>query len=93
MAKIPKLIILLVIFIVVSVFSIAHAFNPATHLYIAQGVFRVQDKDLNYGSIAPDMALYTHQEKWPTSFEDTHYNYIDLMKYAFGSTQKAFARG
>jgi hypothetical protein len=73
--------------------SITHAFNSATHLYIAQEVFQVQDIDLYYGSIAPDLALYADPEKWPTSFEDTHYNYIDLSSYASGFTKKAFASG
>jgi hypothetical protein len=95
MAKLTKskLISLLVGFTIVLGFSNVHAFNPATHLFIAQGVFHSQDVDLDYGSISPDLIFFADQEKWPTSFEDTHYNYIDLRSYAIGHAQKAFALG
>jgi hypothetical protein len=93
MGKLFKLLSFLVGITIILGLSIAHAFNSATHLYIAQRVFQVQDIDLYYGSIAPDLALYADPGKWPTSFEDTHYNYIDLRSYALGFTQKAFALG
>ena len=71
----------------------AHAFSSATHLYIAQHAFGVQNTDLFYGSIAPDIALYTDPDKWPTAFGDTHYDYVDLKRYAVFPVQKAFAKG
>lgn len=86
-------------FLIVFIFMVlvypldTNAFNPATHLYIAEKVFQVQNIDLYYGSITPDIELYADQEKWPTSFEDTHYTYIDLRPYAIGFTQKTFALG
>jgi hypothetical protein len=73
-----------------------HAFNSGTHLYIAEQVLQkcTQKIDLYYGSIAPDLSLYVAEpQNWPTSFEDTHYKYIDLRPYALGSKQKAFALG
>lgn len=76
--------------------SLVQAFNPATHIYIADKVFRnCRPKiDLYYGSIAPDLALYVPDpEKWPTAFDDTHYNYINLSSYALRFSQKAFALG
>jgi hypothetical protein len=74
----------------------AHAFNSGTHLYIAEQVFQnyTPKIDLYYGSIALDLSLYVAKpEKWPTSFWDTHHDYIDLRPYALGFTQKAFALG
>jgi hypothetical protein len=75
----------------------AQAFNPATHLYIADNVFPYCGNkiDLYYGSFAPDLALYVAnlEVNWSTAFEDTHYTYMDLRSDAFGSTQKAFAKG
>jgi len=71
-------------------------FNSATHIYIAERVFPnwFNKIDLFYGSIAPDLALYVaNPEKWPTAFGDTHYNYIDLRRYAWSSAQRAFAVG
>jgi hypothetical protein len=78
--------------------TLVQAFNPATHLYIAERVFpnSVQKIDLYYGSIAPDLVYYVLQpDKWPTptAFEDTHYEYINLRPYAWGPTQRAFAKG
>lgn len=76
--------------------SLVQAFNPATHLYIADKVFQnCRPKiDLYYGSIAPDLALYVREpEKWPTAFDDTHYNFIDLNSYALCLSGKAFASG
>ncbi|MEM3004492.1 MAG: hypothetical protein QXK96_04265, partial [Candidatus Bathyarchaeia archaeon] len=71
----------------------AGAFNSGAHLYIAEKVFNSQNIDLYYGSVAPDIALYADQKQWPLSFENTHYNFIDLRSYAWGMTQKAFANG
>jgi hypothetical protein len=73
-----------------------HAFNSGTHLYIAEQVLQkcTQKIDLYYGSIAPDLSLYVAKPtSWRTSFEDTHYKYIDLRSYALGKNQKAFALG
>ena len=72
------------------------AFNPATHLYIAERVFADCGEriDLWYGSIAPDLALYVAiPENWITSFNDTHYDYMDLVDSASSPVQKAFAQG
>ena len=95
MEKLLKVLTLVVGMTLILGLSTTHAFNSAAHLYIAQQVYQVQNKntDLHYGSIAPDLALYTYPDKWPTSFEDTHYAYIDLRDYAHGLPQKAFAKG
>jgi hypothetical protein len=79
--------------IVILDFSMAHAFCSATHIYVAQKVFHVNAIDLNYGSIAPDLAIYTDEDKWPTAFDDTHYNYIDIRSDATGLRQNLFAKG
>lgn len=76
--------------------SPADAFSSATHIYIADQALpnTSASNKLYYGSIAPDLALYVlSPEKWPTSFEDTHYDYIDLRTYARGTKQKTFALG
>ena len=78
--------------------TLAPAFNPATHIYIAGQVFgNCSPKiDLYYGSIAPDLAMYvTNPAKWDegVAFYQTHYEFIDLREYAFGATQNAFANG
>jgi len=76
--------------------TLAQAFNPAAHIYIADQVFKDCSRKINlyYGSIAPDLAMYvTMPAKWPTAFDDTHHDYIDLRSCALGSTQKAFAKG
>lgn len=88
-----RLIIIALVSLIFICISDSHAFNPATHLYIAERVFQSQNLDLYYGSIAPDMVLYADQERWPTSFEDTHYTYIDLRPYAIGYAQRAFSSG
>ena len=72
------------------------AFNPGTHLYIAEQVFKDCSPKINlyYGSIAPDLSLYVaNPGDWPTAFDNTHHAYLDLGPYAFGSTQKAFSKG
>ena len=76
--------------------TLAPAFNPATHIYIADQLFPESPHkvDLYYGSTAPDIAnSVSNVEHWPTAFYDTHYDFIDLSSYAFGPTQKAFAKG
>lgn len=94
MKKLSKLVIFLVVITLIFVPSLAHAFNPIAHLYIAEKVFGNQNINLQYGSIAPDLSLYVaNPEKWPTAFTDTHYEYIDLRPYARSLTQKAFAEG
>lgn len=94
MKKPFKLIIFLIVAILFSGFSIAHAFNSATHMYIAEQIFQVHNVDLGYGSISPDLSLYIRNpEKWPTAFEDTHYTYLNLMPYAKGYTKKVFSLG
>lgn len=72
------------------------AWCPATHIYIADKVFPDHDRkvDLWYGSIAPDLVAWvSHPRKWPTSFRDTHYNYIDLRSHATNPQTGAFAAG
>lgn len=96
MKNLFKFIAILVFIILILGPSSAYAFNSVAHLYIAEQVFQdyTQKNDLFYGSIAPDLSLYVAKpEKWPTSFEDTHYNFIDLRSYAWGFTQTAFASG
>ncbi|MGQ9571347.1 MAG: hypothetical protein ACUVUQ_11035 [Thermodesulfovibrionales bacterium] len=93
MKKLSKLVIFLAVIMLIFGPSLAHAFNPAAHLYIAEKVFQNQNINLQYGSIAPDMVLYADPEKWPTAFLDSHYEYIDLRPYIWSLTQKAFALG
>jgi hypothetical protein len=76
--------------------TFVEAFNQATHLYIADHVFQDSEfkNDLYYGSIAPDIDFFVkHPEKWPTAFEDTHYNFVDLRSFASTPSQMAFADG
>ena len=71
------------------------AFNPASHIFIAELVFPESSPkiDLYYGSIAPDLALYAPEGEWLTAFQDTHKNFIDLSPAALSPAQKAFAQG
>lgn len=94
MRKLCRVIILLSIVTLILGPSISHAFNSATHIYIAEHVFPKCSlkTDLYYGSIAPDLALYASPE-WETSFDDTHYNFIDLRPSPWSPVQKAFAKG
>lgn len=76
--------------------TLAPAFNPATHIYIADQLFpeSAHKVDLYYGSTAPDIAnSVTNEEHWPTAFRDTHYRFKDLRRCAIGPTQMAFANG
>ena len=76
--------------------AFVQAFSQATHLYIADHVFPDSDhkNDLYYGAFAPDLQFFVkHPEKWPTAFEDTHYNFVDLTPFATGPEQAAFADG
>ena len=97
MKNILKLVVFLMVMSLTSVPTPVQAFNPATHLYIADNVFPdcINKIDLYYGSIAPDLALYVANPEvnWPTAFVDTHYTYMDLRSNAYGSRQKAFAKG
>lgn len=73
----------------------AWSFNPLAHIYIAEHVFPYcQEKiDLYYGSTAPDIALHVKNPSgnWPTAFDDTHYEFIDLRPCAWSRKQRAFA--
>jgi len=76
------------------------AFNSGTHIYIAEKVYKKLwvpvTLDLQYGSIAPDLAMFvTDPAKWDPlkAFGQTHYDLIDLRPYAWTSSQRAFARG
>jgi hypothetical protein len=72
------------------------AFSQATHLYIADHVFQdsAQKNDLYYGSIGPDIDFSVRRpEKWPTAFNDTHYQFVDLRSFASNPSQMAFADG
>jgi hypothetical protein len=93
MGKLIKVLTSIVCMILILDFSMAHAFCSATHIYIARNVFHVKSIDFDYGSIAPDLAIYSDENKWPTSFDDTHYNYIDMRSDATGLRQKSFAKG
>lgn len=94
MKKLSKLVVFLVFITMIFIQSLAHAFNPIAHLYIAEKVFQNKNINLQYGSISPDLSLYVdNPEKWPTAFTDTHYEYIDLRPYALSPTQRAFALG
>jgi hypothetical protein len=86
-------------FILVSVFlnpSQGLPFSSGTHLYIADRVFQDEPYplDLYYGAIAPDLDFALKQaSKWPTAFDDTHHNFVDLRSFASGPEQMAFAKG
>ncbi len=72
------------------------AWNPATHIYIAQHVYPAyaQSPDLWYGAIAPDMSAYVPDPaKWPSAFWDTHWVATDLRLWARTTAQRTFARG
>ena len=72
------------------------AFSSGTHLYIADRVFQDEPYplDLYYGAVAPDLDFAVKQvSKWPTAFDDTHHNFVDLRSLASGPEQMAFARG
>jgi hypothetical protein len=72
------------------------AWNPATHIFIAQQVYpNVADKiNLSYGAIGPDLSIYvTAPDKWPSAFVDTHWLHTDLRPWAWTATQRAFVRG
>jgi hypothetical protein len=76
--------------------AFAQAFGQATHLYIADHVFpdSLHKLDLYYGGIGPDIDFFVkHPEKWPTAFEDTHYNFVDMRAFARNPQQWVFASG
>jgi len=100
MKKGLKIKAILAIAVVVVGATSAQAWNPGTHVLIIEQVFPLcLDKfDLYYGSIAPDLALYVPENleaNWPleNSFYDTHYEFIDLRKDAWGFLQQTFANG
>lgn len=90
--------VVLKIFFVALVLAIsvipAQSFNPAAHVYIADHLYPyyLYKTDLFYGSIAPDMAIYTDPAKWPEAFYETHYKYA-YLPFAQGASQLAFVRG
>lgn len=72
------------------------AWNPATHIYIAQKVYPAyaSSPDLIYGSIAPDMAMYVPAgSSWDSAFWDTHWTAIDLRLWARNANERTFAKG
>jgi hypothetical protein len=73
------------------------AWNPATHIYIAQRVYPAYEDSpfLWYGAIAPDMAMYVYPDasKWSSSFWDTHWVALDLRPWASNGWERIFARG
>lgn len=74
--------------------SMGIAFNSGAHIYVTEQVYGSDDVDLLYGSIAPDLAMYVqYPEKWPTAFDDTHYNYIILKPHGWTEPWKRFAIG
>lgn len=82
------------IFLTIFLFTpLSQAFNPATHIYIAERVFPFTlDKiNLYYGSIAPDIPLYADPEKWPYGLCETHYQFIRLPYRWWNISEKAFA--
>ena len=95
--KLAKIVALLTVTVLLVAPTLVQAFNPATHIYIAERVFDgCKEKiDLFYGSIAPDLvfSVANPEEKWRTAKQDTHYEFKDFRPYAWGSTQKAFAKG
>ncbi len=95
--KIPLRLSILVAVVPIILFPVfVHAFSQATHLYIADHVFENSDykNDLYYGAFAPDLQFFVkHPEKWPTAFEDTHYNFVDIRPFATDPEQAAFASG
>jgi hypothetical protein len=86
----------LISFLILLVPGLGQSFNPATHLYIAENVFPEwgYNIDLYFGSFAPDISMYvTQAEKWPTGYEDTHRDFIDLKPSTRSQAQKAFKDG
>jgi len=72
------------------------AWNPATHIYIAQKVYPTYaaSPDLVYGAIAPDLAMYVPEGfSWDSAFWDTHWIAIDLRPWAWNAAQRNFAKG
>lgn len=74
---------------------LVYAWGSATHIYIADGVFPdCGDKtNIHYGSVAPDLYDRAPPSRWPTAFQDTHYDYIDLRPSAWSPASRAFANG
>ncbi len=91
-----KLGIILLAFSMSATPSLVFGFSQATHLYIADHVFAdSQNKnDVYYGSIGPDIDFFVRRsEKWPTAFDDTHHEFVNLTAFASNPYQMAFADG
>jgi hypothetical protein len=73
------------------------AWNPATHIYIAQKVYAAYENSpyLWYGAIAPDMAMYVYPDasRWSSSFWDTHWIAIDLRPWVSNGPERSFTKG
>lgn len=94
MKRVSIAVLLFMLLVSVIAPATAYGFGAGAHLLIAERVYGSRDVDLLYGSLAPDIALYVARpERWPTAFEDTHYDFADLRPEAWGPTQKAFAMG
>ncbi len=90
-----RLSVLLAVFSITFFPAFVQAFSQATHLYIADHVYPDSDhkNDLYYGSFGPDIDFFAKAEKWPTAFEDTHYNFVDIRSFAATPEQASFANG
>lgn len=86
----------LVVVVVVLAGARLQAWNPATHIYIAQKVYPAyaQAPQLWYGAMAPDLSMYVPDPNaWSTAFWDTHWIAPDLRPWARTNAQRTFARG
>jgi len=89
-------VLIVILVTVVLVGARIQAWNPATHIYIAQRVYPAyaNSQDLWYGAIAPDMAMYVPDGySWDSAFWDTHWIATDLRPWAWSAAQRTFARG
>jgi len=89
-------VLVVILVTVVLVGARIQAWNPATHIYIAQKVYPAYEgsPDLWYGAIAPDMAMYVPAGySWDSAFWDTHWLATDLRPWTRNSAQRVFARG
>ena len=86
---------LLIVIILAMAPTSSDAFNPLAHIYIADKACSdcIPKIDYFYGSIAPDLAWFVAnpEEDWETVVFDTHYR--DIRRFAWGTTQEAFAAG
>lgn len=95
MKKGIKLGSLLIVIILAMAPTSSDAFNPLAHIYIAENACPdcIPKIDFFYGSFAPDLAwsVADPDDNWKTYVIDTHYR--DIRRFAWGSTQEAFAIG